>query len=189
MNEEDLFLFPTKITIIDNFLSEQECNELVAKAKSLSPQPHPAIEEGLSYHERGKFLEDTKSTHLMNRLEEIMKRLTESHGYKYKGLDNSWFNIQKPNTILYEHTHPCSLLSGALYLQVNEFTTPLSFRNPNPYVFFGAYKNFNDSNFTTYAIKPEIGSLIVFPSWLQHFVGQNDKETIDRIVLSFNTKN
>ena len=189
MNEQDVFLFPTKITVIENFLSKEECNKVLEEAKRLDTQPHNALQEGSSYHWKGDFLENIQSIDLRDRLDKLMARLTNNHGFNYYGLSSSWFNIQKANSGLHEHTHPSSQLSVALYLQVNEHSSPLTFRNPNPFIHFSNYINFDDFNYSYHNIKPKIGLLLVFPSWLQHLVTPNNEETIDRIVVSFNTKN
>jgi uncharacterized protein (TIGR02466 family) len=101
-------------------------------------------------------------------------------------LTNSWFNIQQPDSLLKRHSHAgnTSIVTGALYINVDEDSSSLSFENPNPYSLLTTFKN--DSNYVNYVFKPCVGDLYLFPCWLIH---SSDKinRTKNRIVISFNT--
>ena len=48
---------------------------------------------------------------------------------------------------------------------------------------FGENQGFRSD---TLKFKPEVGKLLVFPSWLKHGVEPNEKATTDRISIAFN---
>ena len=85
------------------------------------------------------------------------------------------------------HDHPNSVLSVALYINVDKCGSDLTFFNPNSLMSFSWNLtpgiNFDHSR---YKISPENGDMYIFPSWLQHgsssFVG-----TKNRIVISANS--
>ena len=96
-----------------------------------------------------------------------------------------WSNIQQPGSALREHCHPSSVLSGALYINVDD-NSVLPVHNPNPYVYFTS-KNKSTIFNCEYAKFPVKNcQLLIFPSWLKH--GKNDlkNEMDDRVVVSFN---
>ena len=123
-----------------------------------------------------------------------------------------WTNINKKYSFNDSHTHNNSLLSIAYYIKVpkdgkggnfvikdprtclgffpypflkEEITEDLSLAQTNPQsvsCLNGKY-NFKE-------IEPEVGKMLIFPSWLKHKVLQNlsEEEDADRIVISFNIK-
>lgn len=97
----------------------------------------------------------------------------------------SWFNVQRPGSLLKRHFHSGgpdpSFVSGALYINVDDKSPPITFENPNPYIIL---KDPPANNYS-YSYIPNVGDLILFPSWLFHY---SDKLNLteNRIVISFN---
>ena len=120
---------------------------------------------------------------LHNNIQKCIDDFTSSSGLPKCTIANSWVNIQQPVSILKRHIHMSreglSDISGSLYINIDEESSNLLLENPNPYGFF-----YNKAN---YIIKPGIGDLILFPSWLTH---NSDKINLtkNRIVISFNAK-
>jgi hypothetical protein len=73
------------------------------------------------------------------------------------------------------HTHSNSVLSGVYYPKVNDLSSPITFVD--------ARSAFTHSN--KHHHSPVEGSFVVFPSWLQHYVGPTDSEE-ERISFSCN---
>jgi len=117
------------------------------------------------------------------RIEIVLDEYTESCNMRKVLLANSWINIQEEKSVLKEHIHPNSVLSAAIFINVDEESSPLVFENPNPYAHFFANK-IDDLNSS---IKPKNGMMIIFPSWLKHGSNFIENKTKDRIVISFNT--
>ena len=100
---------------------------------------------------------------------------------------HSWFNIQYKESILKEHVHPNSILSGGLYINIGEKASKLYFHNPNPLISYIAKNEpLNDYSCEEYYLNPKKGDLIIFPSWLKHGSNQEKNFYSDRTVISFN---
>ncbi len=84
----------------------------------------------------------------------------------------AWANIHNPGGYNVLHIHPGCLMSGAFYLSLPQGSGPLIFEDPRPgvlhnsHVFKGSYPN----AMMPFVVEPKVGQLIVFPSWLGHFV-------------------
>ena len=182
-------LFPTPIGSFSNFITEEERVELFENIKKINHYKHGSFEgkSGSSHSEsdRGGL---TKSNILNN---SIRKRLQNSVDQYTKEscnlpckITNIWSNIQHSGSILKEHCHRNSTISGSLYINANDF---ICFHNPNPYVFYTAANSNNYYHCESYNIPVKSRQLILFPSWLKH--GKNDApcNMDNRIVISFNT--
>jgi len=108
-------------------------------------------------------------------------------------LGNYWYNINTSVNQNHPHTHPGSILSGIIYLRCPLNCSPIVFLNPNHLLissYINSLANFSsNSNLSfDYAKFPSEGDLIIFPSWLEHYVPHGNYEG-ERISLSFNVSN
>ena len=85
------------------------------------------------------------------------------------------------------HTHPNSLLSGLLYLEVPEGSSPIIFSDPRPFRSMIALPKKGDAltNWEQTIFKPEKGTFLLWESWLAHEVPKNHSKT-GRITIVFN---
>jgi uncharacterized protein (TIGR02466 family) len=188
-------LFPTLVYKIEEFISEEQCKDIINH-----------LNTDLNYAEHGALIGNAKSTHkefnnniieaintlpscvnFITKIEQVLNDYSEQAGTELCKLSNSWINKQEKGSILQEHTHPGSILSGGLYLNVDKDSSPLYFHNPNNFAYFQNINKYTEYACHWYTIQPKNGDLIVFPSWLRH--GSNNKinQTDGRIVLSFNS--
>lgn len=192
-------LFPTLITYTKNFLTKEQCGDIMKYiiSESHNSKPHTAMAgDSVSNHDIDtdkKFLTQisTQVNGCENILNDIQTKITEYSkitGLGYEGIElrNSWFNIQQKNSKLKTHTHPLSTISGGLYINVDENSSPIYFYNPVDYVIYSATNNNTNYNYQWFRFKPEIGDFIVFPSWLLHGSDDEPNQTDNRIVISFN---
>ena len=109
---------------------------------------------------------------------------------KYNLLAEGWVNIGSKLAFNFPHNHPGFNFSGVYYVKVSkerEDSVLLQFLDPRGSIksfsqgVSELHKPFNDK----YTIKPEDKALIIFPSWLQHWVTPNLEEE-DRISIAFN---
>jgi uncharacterized protein (TIGR02466 family) len=125
--------------------------------------------------------------------EYILSHILQSLSY-YKcnfNLSNMWININKKGDYNDAHDHPNSILSGVFWAKIPENCGRLVFNSPNGFA-ENTLLNSIDENIkqehnysSTFVFTPNEGTLILFPSHLQHFVEPN-KSDEDRISIAFN---
>jgi uncharacterized protein (TIGR02466 family) len=194
----ELAVFPTLVVVVENCLTEHQRQQMVSHILSIKG-------EASKHH---TILGDAVSTHSTKK-KNILPELAELEGCKYVPgmiynhvmayaqktsfaindvkIEKSWINIQKEGSVLAQHKHGGSTISGALYLNVDNDSSSLCFDNPNPFSSFTS-KTGNISSYSTDFIKhkPQNGTLVLFPSWLSHGSKNEQNRTKNRIVLSFN---
>ena len=108
----------------------------------------------------------------------VKHRVEEKLFYPNLEINKSWVNVQGENSTLNFHRHPDSIISGIIFLQVDNKSSKLYFQNPN-----NIYVKCDDDM----CITPEPGLLLMWPSWLAHGSGEDTNTSTERIVVSFNT--
>jgi uncharacterized protein (TIGR02466 family) len=187
-------LFPSLIHVVSEFLSQQQCEDIIEYAKTLKNEVHDAIpENGISNHNlKYSFLEEVQKnvlscTFINRAIQEKIDEYSESVGYSSLRISNSWINFQYPDSQLMRHTHPDSQISAVLYLKADENSSKIYFYNPNPYVFFTAHKEFTKYSFHKQWFRAIPGDLILFPSWMAHGSDGEKNQSDERVAVSFNT--
>lgn len=110
---------------------------------------------------------------------------------------SGWTIINRRGDYNAPHNHAANLLSGALYVQIPagmsggaiNFLDPrmnLNAHQTEAMSRLGVHPPWKNSNVT---VKPKAGDLLIFPSWLNHYVEPFECDDPDavRIVISFNT--
>jgi len=99
-----------------------------------------------------------------------------------------WGIINPPGSSNKLHNHPYNFLSGVYYLQVPEDSGQIIFHDPKAQAeVLSPPKVENHSIHVAHRVnfKPQNGTLLLFPSYLNHEVEENNSQE-DRIVVSFN---
>lgn len=116
---------------------------------------------------------------------EVLEFLKIQH--KEMTVTGCWANIGAPGSQHKRHCHPNNYLSGVYYVRVPEAGNVIQFDDPRPYWQHVApdvtEQTPENSNTITFTVKE--GMLIVFPSWLFHYVPKNNSDE-QRISISFN---
>lgn len=125
------------------------------------------------------------------------------HGYDYaKGMqlktnpfekiDDIWVNINGYKDYNLAHDHPGCMISGVYYVKNTHIGGDIMFDSPYSALMNGYWWNnlekYNDYTSSQYRVESSVGKLILFPSWLIHFVMPNKNEKEERISISFNLK-
>ena len=108
-------------------------------------------------------------------VKEIIKPKEELDFY----ITQSWLNVTKPNESHHQHYHSNSIISGVFYIET-DINQKLNFHDPNAKMI-----QINASDVLSFDVNKNI--LILFPSWLDHSVKPNEKQTKNVISISFNT--
>jgi uncharacterized protein (TIGR02466 family) len=193
MNTNTLNLFSVPVTVVREFLSKEESKELflhVLNNETNFAHHGSLVGDSLSTHGSEKyFFSNPKASFLKKRVQDQLDVFSHVSGFAKSEIANSWVNIQNEGSILETHSHASSHLSGAIYLNVDDNSSKLYFFNPNQLLL---YTSLDDKKFTPFNnsyifLKPQIGDLIIFPSWLLHGSFRDVNYTKNRMVVSFNT--
>jgi|TARA_R110002020_G_scaffold50809_1_gene143817 uncharacterized protein (TIGR02466 family) len=182
-------LFPTCVLEVQDFLTQQECKDVLQKVKEdkKNLKKHNSLlgNAATTYLEQN-FLSKLNSA-IQSSLLEVGKKYSEIIGFEIQNtFDGSWFNIQNKNSSLKKHNHPMSTISGIIYIQCDKDSFNTYFHNPNPMLNFTKINKDTESSVDWVAFKPKIGTLLLFPSWLQHGSNFTKNKSKERIVISFN---
>lgn len=120
--------------------------------------------------------------------------LVTSGGQQYQGkLElNAWANLNRKGDYNMVHTHPACVWSGAYYVETGDPPTPehpksgvIEFLDPRAGIEMVVTPGLPFAQ--TKSASPVAGEMIVFPSWLKHFVHPYWGEG-DRISIAFNIR-
>ena len=147
-----------------------------------------------------KFCELSESVHVLD-LEGLsgIKKLCQYHVDQFTKevckirqdfyIQTSWVTKKYKSQFHQLHTHPNSIMSGIFYIDVTRDMGPLTFKNENfltkKFDFAYDYEEWNAINSSTYSLNVTSNSIVIFPSWLNHSVEENQSDT-PRISIAFN---
>jgi uncharacterized protein (TIGR02466 family) len=104
-------------------------------------------------------------------------------------ITQSWANFSEPEQFHPKHKHPNSVVSGVLFFDENSDGSlpPIRFhRTLEMFPLEFEFADLNESNSDCRSFATEQGSLILFPSLLEHDVAKNKSDRA-RTSISFNT--
>jgi uncharacterized protein (TIGR02466 family) len=187
-NTLNVKVFPTLIKYVSSFLNKKECNEVINLTLNKKLSSHLSlIGEAKSTHGLNSNILSKVNSNIIKEIQNKIDEYAVDYGVRKLKLDNSWINIQNKNSVLNKHSHPDSIVSGALYLKVDKNSSKIYFYNPNTYLTFVNVFKQTEFSCENYYFTPQIGDLILFPSWLIHGSNNEKNNSIERTVLSFNT--
>ena len=137
---------------------------------------------------------DLKNENLKNFISEISKNIgtaVNDMGWDLESqivkITNMWAIINKNKAFNERHHHGNSALSAAYYVKAENNAGNIVFFDPRQANVFHhpTAKKANDLNGQVRSITPKAGTLVLFPSYLEHKVEENLSDE-ERIVVSFN---
>lgn len=187
-NTSNIKVFPTLIKYINNFLNEKELNKIIEITINKKLSSHLSLKgKATSTHGLNSDVLFNIDKNIVEKIKNKINEYAIDYGVRKLKLDNSWINIQNKNSVLNKHSHPDSIVSGALYLKVDKNSSKIYFYNPNTYLTFVNIFKQTEFSCENYFFTPQIGDLILFPSWLMHGSNDEKNKSKERMVLSFNT--
>ncbi len=105
-------------------------------------------------------------------------------------LEDLWINILPEGGIHTAHIHPHSVISGTTYVAMPEGASALKLEDPRHAMMMAAPPRKKDAPEELQQfvyVKPKVGDVLLWESWLRHEVPMNMAEE-DRISVSFNYK-
>jgi len=177
------WIFPTPIFIVDNVLSNKDIDiikEDIFKDKNISTKNN---------WQSNSFLHKNKKYNsLTQKITESIHNVLHNCEYDYDTFEitGMWSNVLKPGETHSPHTHSNNILSGVFYVESDEFAN-IHFMDPRPAanVFTPTIKFQNKENSARWFFPSKKNTLIIFPSWLSHFVPVN-KSSKYRVSIAFN---
>lgn len=137
---------------------------------------------------------DVRFSNLISLVEKSFNRLHKDLGLAdsvTQVVSEYWININLNEKICFPHNHPNRLFSAVYYVKAEDNCGDLIFMNPNKLVCQNisddCITDYNFYNATHWRVRPEKNLLIIFPSWLEHYVDKNMSGT-DRISIAFNSR-
>ena len=105
-------------------------------------------------------------------------------------LEDLWINILPEGGTHGSHIHPHSVISGTTYVAMPEGTSALKLEDPRHAMMMAAPTRVKDARRELQPfiyMKPSVGDVLMWESWLRHEVPMNMAEE-NRISVSFNYK-
>jgi len=184
MSENVVPLFPTPVGAYE---IDVDLDFVYKKITEYTSAPHFLLEDSdSSFGQDSNILQDSDLADLRLKLLECIKDYTDTTCLQELEITGAWYNQMRKGDKVTLHRHEGSVISGAFYVKTDENTVPLRFQTPlKPYKMNDLYENFN-SQYASSGVQINVqpGSLLLFPSWLEH---ETDAEKGERCVISFNT--
>ena len=102
-----------------------------------------------------------------------------------------WINSNFNESIIRPHRHPDGFFSAVYWPLADENSSPLGFITPNQqlaHVIRPQYiKNFNAFNSEQFFFKPVQNCLLIFPSWMWHYVAHRSNDSKNRFSIAFDS--
>ena len=120
-------------------------------------------------------------------LESYWKKVYDPSNDTKLKITQSWSNYTKPGQFHHKHNHPNSVVSGIFYVQTLDDIDRIYFEKPFKDFLLIPSLTYTQFNSRTWWFKAENNSLILFPSYLEHWVEPISNQRTDRISIAFNT--
>ena len=176
-------LFPTEVYIADDVLEEEYVDSM--KEDILLSQQNKDKD---NWQSDPKLHTKKKYKALTDKIIEVSKLVFKDKEYIYDTfqITDMWSNVLKPGEAHRPHTHSNNILSGVYYVEAEQ-TSGIIFTDPRPQAGViqpDVTKQFVD-NASVIKYDSATNRMILFPSWLQHYVPINETKS-NRISIAFN---
>jgi uncharacterized protein (TIGR02466 family) len=185
MNKQTLDLFPTLVMVYD--LSFLDLNLIYKNLTKIYSGPHGLIDNSnSSYGHDFSILYQDDLVFVKEAIDNCIIDYVSTSGLQPINITGSWYSVMDIGKRLHAHRHEGSVVSGVLYVDVDDNTVPLIIKSPlMPYKMNDLYEKFDNPYASSgVSLKPVKGNLIIFPSWIEH---ETPPEEGTRCIISFNT--
>ena len=130
-------------------------------------------------------LKDLRDT-LQQHLDEYFKTIYNTSNRVSLKITQSWLTLSRQGDSHHSHTHPNSVVSGVLYINLAKNDGVSFHRNEDNlwHELLPAQENY--FNAKSYFVNTEVGDILLFPSHVRHGV-REVTEAVERVSLSFNS--
>ena len=194
MNKPNL-LFPTPVWTIqlDNYKNINE--EMYEFIKSNQKKDNIGISKSnvKGWHSKDFDLNEkipqSFISFILPAIEQVMVDMNWDKQKQIAKINNMWAIINTGGSANLRHQHGNSTISGAYYVRAPRDSGDIIFYDPRPAPVYSHPNvvNPNILNAQVNGITPKEGALVLFPSYLDHSVNENQSKE-ERIVISFNIR-
>ena len=175
-----LSLFPVEVfkTHIDDIDNKKLSNIVYEKEKN-EPSGQKTIICG--WQSLGNLIEDKRFIKVLENVDKAFQTVYEKNNYIDEikvAVESMWINVNRPKDYNKSHIHPEVHWAFVYYIKVQEKSGDLVFEDPRirrtmqtQAIFKKDY--YNLSSAAIISLTPQVGDLIIFPSYLEHFVEPN----------------
>jgi uncharacterized protein (TIGR02466 family) len=191
-------LFYSPLTVFELAESENLNAQLLIET-SIRQADSPGIDRSNwhGWHSEDDFFErseqghQTLRSHILEAIQVCTKNVSPNFDFSRYGIQaEGWINVLGKGGLNTPHDHPAWVWSGCYYVSVPECDNELS----GNIEFFDTRTNVRTLSvegaacFTSkFTMKPRNGMLLIFPSYLRHWVYPNESEQ-DRVTIAFNAR-
>ena len=139
-------------------------------------------------------LNDVVFLELQSKIDEKIEEIAEEYNIKSSisvKRQLSWMNVNRKGSYNHVHIHPRKFLSAVFYVTAPENCGEIVFEDSrlqrSSHEPSNWFSEMNPLTFHSTGYIPEVGKLVVFPSWVKHYVTQSLSDE-PRISLAFDYK-
>ena len=177
-------LFSTHVYLLDNVLNERFLLDIRKDIASSYNTETRNWQSKADLHRQPLDCYFNLTEKILNAADDIVNDLK----FKYEGMiiTDMWSNVLKPSETHRPHTHSNNMLSGVFYVEAEQ-TAGIIFTDPRPQagVLQPDVKEQFVDNASLIKYESATNRMILFPSWLQHYVPINETKS-NRISIAFN---
>ena len=145
-------------------------------------------QETKNWQSKANLQKNIKYNLLSEKIVENTKKVFDTLSFEYQGfsITDMWSNVLKPGETHRPHTHSNNILSGVYYVEAQQ-TSGIIFSDPRPQagVIQPDVTKQHIDNASVIKYDSATNRMILFPSWLQHYVPINETKS-NRISIAFN---
>lgn len=185
-----LRMFPTFVWIaeIEEEIHQRINGEIIRKLDQIR-RSKPVLAPGKSW-------QSDQGLHRMEEFHELVSCINEvtttvlkflKIGYDAYEITACWANVSARGAGHHIHSHPNNFLSGVYYVMTQKEADTINFHDPRMQtgIIRPPVTELTAENTDQVVVKVKDGTLLVFPSWLQHSVSINHSDG-ERVSVSFN---
>ena len=185
------YIFPTVAHVFDNVLEPEHIDSMkedIINQSKINAEQRQANWQSVK---NNKLYELPKYKELGKMALNACIKYIDLLEYKLDDIEltGMWSNVLKPGETHPPHTHSNNYISGVYYVQAdnNPNTPAINFIDPRGQtcVLQPQQKRYTIYNSTRHSLPARVNRMILFPSWLSHFVPINYSKS-DRISIAFN---
>lgn len=123
---------------------------------------------------------------LLNQIKDTVDEIYKDLGIKTDAkLGDYWFNVNSKFSYNTSHNHPGSLISAVYYIKSPINSGRLVFERPDPFNDWILNTDPNENNIGKILQEPRENMLVLFPSYIKHYVEMNQSES-ERVSMALN---